>query len=180
MKGIIFTEFLEMVETTFGLEVVDAIIESSDLKSEGAYTSVGTYDFNEMVQLLTGLSSKVNTSANDLLFSFGQYLFGGLLKTHPEVVSSYKNPLGLLNSIEDHIHVHVKKLYPDAELPSFKVLERTDNSLIMVYSSSRGLYALAHGLMDKTFEHFNKKVNIDFELLNEKGTEVKFVIVQNG
>ena len=74
----------------------------------------------------------------------------------------------------------MKKLYPDAELPSFKVLERTDNSLIMVYSSSRGLYALAHGLTDKTFEHFNKKVNIDFELLNEKGTEVKFVIVQNG
>lgn len=180
MKGIIFTEFLEMVETTFGLEVVDAIIESSDLKSEGAYTSVGTYDFNEMVQLLTSLSSKVNASANDLLFSFGHYLFGGLLKTHPEVVSSYKNPLNLLNSIEDHIHVHVKKLYPDAELPSFKVLERTDNSLIMVYSSSRGLYALAHGLMDKTFEHFNKKVKIDFELLNEKGTEVKFVIVQNG
>ena len=49
MKGIVFTEFLEMVETKFGLETVDNIIENSDLKSEGIYTSVGTYDFNEMV-----------------------------------------------------------------------------------------------------------------------------------
>ena len=35
MKGIVFTEFLEMVEEKFGLEVVDYIIESSELASEG-------------------------------------------------------------------------------------------------------------------------------------------------
>ncbi len=180
MKGIVFTEFLEMVETTFGLEVVDAMIENSNLQSEGAYTSVGTYDFNEMVSLLTNLSTSVNVPVNDLLYSFGHYLFNGLLKAHPEVVSSYKNPIGLLYSIEDHIHVHVKKLYPDAELPSFKILEKTEQSLTMLYSSSRGLYALAHGLIKKTFEHFQKSVQVDFELLNEQGTQVKFAISQNG
>ena len=125
MKGIVFTEFLDMVETTFGLEVVDSIIENSDLPSEGAYTSVGTYEFNEMVQLLTNLSKSSKISINDLQYSFGFYLFDGLVKAHPEVVSNYKNPLGLLYSIEDHIHVHVKKLYPDAELPTFKILEKT-------------------------------------------------------
>ncbi|MDT0605803.1 heme NO-binding domain-containing protein [Croceitalea rosinachiae] len=180
MKGIVFTEFLDMVETTYGLEVVDSIIENSNLQSEGAYTSVGTYDFNEMVQLLTNLSKLANIPADDLLYSFGHYLFNGLLKAHPEVVSSYKNPLGLLYSIEDHIHVHVKKLYPDAELPSFKILEKTDKTLTMIYSSSRGLYSLAHGLIKKTFEHFEKSVQVDFELLNEQGTEVKFAIIQHG
>ena len=109
---------------------------------------------------------------------FRLYLFEGLLKAHPEVVSSYKNPIGLLYSIENHIHVHVKKLYPDAELPTFKILEKTEHSLTMVYSSSRGLYALAHGLIVKTFEHFNKSANVEMELLNEQGTEVKFAIVQ--
>ncbi|NNM17584.1 MAG: heme NO-binding domain-containing protein [Croceitalea sp.] len=180
MKGIIFSEFLEMVESTFGLETVDEIIQKSELASEGAYTQVGTYDFNEMVQLLTNLSKTTKVSAYDLLFSFGHYLFQSLLRIHPEVVSGYKNPLSLLYSIEDHIHVHVKKLYPDAELPTFKILERSENTLSMVYSSSRGLYALAHGLIEKTFEHFDKNVEIDFELLNEQGTEVKFAIVQHG
>jgi len=32
MKGIVFTEFLELVEDKFGLEMVDNIIESSDLE----------------------------------------------------------------------------------------------------------------------------------------------------
>lgn len=180
MKGIVFTEFLEMVESTFGLEVTDTIIENSELVSEGIYTSVGTYDFNEMVALLTSLSKEVKLPANDLLHTFGLYLFDSLGKAHPEVIQSYTSPLALLYSIEDHIHVHVKKLYPEAELPTFTVVEKTDTSLSMIYKSSRGLYSLAHGLMEKTFSHFKESAQISFELLKEDGTEVKFDIVQHG
>ncbi|WP_394972407.1 heme NO-binding domain-containing protein [uncultured Croceitalea sp.] len=178
MKGIVFTEFLEMVESSFGLEVVDQIIESSQLPSEGIYTSVGTYDFNEMVSLITKLSDTVKINANDLIYTFGLYLFKSLGKAHPEVIESYNSPIGLLYSIEDHIHVHVQKLYPDAELPTFKILEKTDTSISMVYSSSRGLYRLAHGLIEKCFQHFNSNATIKFELLKEDGTEVKFDIIQ--
>ena len=180
MKGIVFTEFLEMVEQTFGLDTVDTIIEESDLPSEGAYTSVGTYDFNEMVSLVGALSTKTGIPVGELLFTFGHYLFDSLVKVHPEVISAYTNPLGLLYSIEDHIHVQVRKLYPDAELPSFKILEKTDDKMVMVYASSRGLYPLAHGLMTKTFEHFGHNAEISLNLLKEDGTEVQFSIQQHG
>ncbi|MDH3697180.1 MAG: heme NO-binding domain-containing protein [Flavobacteriaceae bacterium] len=179
MKGIIFTEFLELVETKFGLEVVDAIIEESAVESGGIYTSVGTYEFSEMVQLLSRLSEKVNTPVGDLLYVFGLYLFNSLGKAHPEVIRAYSDPIELLDSIEDHIHVHVKKLYPDAELPTFKILNKSDHSITMVYSSSRGLYRLAHGLIHKTFEHFNGSATITYELLKPDGTEVKFDIIQD-
>ena len=180
MKGIVFTEFLEMVESKFGLEVVDDIIENANLPSEGIYTSVGTYEFNEMVSLITQLSEKISIPAQDLIYTFGLYLFDSLGKAHPEVIQSYNSPIGLLYSIEDHIHVHVKKLYPDAELPTFKILEKTDTSISMIYSSSRGLYRLAHGLMEKCFVHFNTSAVINYELLKENGSEVKFDITQDG
>ncbi|MGD1945587.1 MAG: heme NO-binding domain-containing protein [Croceivirga sp.] len=178
MKGIVFAEFLEMVEINYGLDTVDTIIENSDLPSGGAYTAVGTYEFSEMLQLVSQLSSTTSIPVNDLLYTFGLYLFDSLLKAHPEVVSSYKNPINLLYSIEEHIHVQVKKLYPDAELPTFNILERTERTLTMIYMSSRGLYALAHGLIKKTFEHFQKQVKVEVKLLNEQGTEVRFAIVQ--
>jgi Haem-NO-binding len=44
MKGMVFTEFLELVERSWGEELVDELIESCELASGGAYTSVGTYD----------------------------------------------------------------------------------------------------------------------------------------
>lgn len=180
MKGIVFTEFLEMVESSFGLEIADNIIEKSNLPSEGIYTSVGTYDFNEMVSLITSLSGEVDLPVDDLIYTFGLYLFNSLGRAHPEVIKSYSSPLSMLYSIEDHIHVHVKKLYPDAELPTFKILEKTDTSISMIYSSSRGLYRLAHGLIEKTFEHFNSSAAISYELLKPDGSEVKFDVIQNG
>ncbi len=180
MKGIIFTEFLEMVESKFGLETVDTIIEGADLPSQGIYTSVGTYDFNEMVSLITALSKDTDIPLGDLIYTFGHYLFAGLGAAHPEVIQSYNSPLALLYSIEDHIHVHVQKLYPDAELPTFKILEKTEDTLSMVYSSTRGLYRLAHGLIEKSFEHFNESATVAYELLKEDGTEVKFHITQHG
>lgn len=178
MKGIIFAEFIEMVEKQFGLATVDAIIQRADLPSEGIYTSVGTYDFAEMLSLVVELHKEVDLPIPDLLQAFGHYLFGSLIRIHPEVVSSYKTPFALIGSIEDHIHVHVHKLYPDAELPSFKVLSHHDHRMEMVYSSSRALAPLALGLIEKTFEHFGEQASIDVIPLNEEGSEVKFVIEQ--
>lgn len=180
MKGIVFTEFLEMVEEEFGLEVMDNIIESSNLPSNGIYTSIGTYSFAEMQTLVTQLSKQVNIPVNNLLYAFGKFLFNSLKKAHPEVIKMYTDPLNLVNSIEDHIHVHVKKLYPDAKLPFFKVMHKSDETITLVYESGRGLYKLAQGLLEQAFIEFGKTPTIQYELLNQDGTEVKFDIAQNG
>ena len=42
MLGIVFTEFIEMVEETFGADMADDIIDDADIESAGAFTSVGT------------------------------------------------------------------------------------------------------------------------------------------
>ena len=40
MKGILFTEFLELTEEKYGLEIVQRIIDECDLKSDGIYTAI--------------------------------------------------------------------------------------------------------------------------------------------
>lgn len=176
MKGIVFTEFLELVEDKFGLEMVDHIILESNLPSEGAYTSIGTYEFSEMMSLLTNLSKNTSISKDNLLRTFAEHFFGVIETNYSELLNQYKDPLDLLSSIENHIHVEVKKLYPEAELPTFEVLSKTDSELVMMYNSSRAMYSFGLGLMHKTFEHFNKRAVIDFQKIKEDGTEVKFMI----
>jgi hypothetical protein len=176
MKGIIFTEFLDMVETQFGLAVVDEIITNSHTVNNGVYTSVGTYDFNEMVALLVALGEVVSKDIQDLLYTFGLYLFQSLDEAHPEIIRNYKSPMPLIAAIEDHIHVHVKKLYPDADLPSFLILEKFKSKLVLVYSSKRGLYSLAHGLIVSAFKHYGQQVKVSYDLLETDGTKVKFIV----
>ena len=176
MKGIIFTEFLELVEQKFGFEMVDQIISESTLESNGVYTAVGTYEFSEMLQLLTHLSENTNISADDLLLVYAEHLFKVLVASYPQLIEHYKDPMSLLASIENHIHVEVQKIYPDAQLPTFELEEHTDKKMVMVYRSERALYMLGKGLMLETFKLFTVPVQIDYEKLNTNGTEVRFFI----
>ncbi len=54
MKGIIFTEFMELVEEKFGLDVLDQVLDLSN--DEGVYTAVGSYDHKDLVKLIVNLS----------------------------------------------------------------------------------------------------------------------------
>lgn len=179
MKGIVFTEFLELVESSFGLETVEEIIEKSDLPSKGAYTSIGTYEFSEMLALIGNLSEKTKMPVNKLLHVYGLHFFSVIQRDYSQILKMYPNAMDLLSSIESHIHVEVRKIYPDAELPRFEVVSQKDSELTLIYYSSRSMYAFGLGLMEKAFEHYGKKATITYEKLKEDGSEVKFVILEH-
>ncbi|SFU27504.1 Haem-NO-binding [Pustulibacterium marinum] len=176
MKGIVFTEFLELVEDKFGLEMVDTIITESDLESGGVYTSVGTYEFSEMLQLLQSLNSHTGIPIDDLLLVYAEHFFSVLKKSYPQFLVMYSDPIEMISSIESHIHVEVRKIYPDAELPTFEVVEKSKKALTMIYKSSRSMHYFGLGLMKQTFKHFNTNATILVEKIKEDGTEVKFII----
>lgn len=178
MKGIVFTEFFEMVEQKFDYEMVDSLISTTDLPSGGIYTSVGTYSHTEMVNLVVNLSKQTNIPLPDLLRTFGGYLFKTFTKTYHHFIKNAPDSFTFLASIHDYIHVEVKKLYPDAELPHFDIIRPDENTLVMNYSSARKMSDLAYGLIEGCLEYYNEKVLITKEELAEDGSLVKFVIVK--
>jgi hypothetical protein len=179
VKGIVFTEFLDLVEDKFGLVMVDHIISSSNLESDGIYTSIGTYRFSEMLQLLQHLSERTEISIDTLLLVYGEHFFSVIEKSYPSLLDSFNDPIDMLSSIENHIHIEVRKIYPDAELPTFNAVEKTANSLTLDYKSSRAMHHFGLGLMNKTFEHFNSTATITMQKIKEDGTEVRFFIKKN-
>jgi hypothetical protein len=175
MKGIVFTEFFEMVEQTYGYEMINTLIETTELESGGVYTSVGTYDHSEIVNLVVNLSKQTNTDIEVLLHAFGRYIFDTFLKSYPVFFENASNSFEFLSSIDNYIHVEVLKLYPDATLPRFST-EVIDGKMIMIYKSERSMSALAMGLIEKTLEHYGEELSITRDLVNDDGSEVKFVI----
>ena len=88
MKGIVFTEFLEMVEQRFGLEMVDRIIDAAALDNDGAYTAVGTYPCRELLQLVGALAAATATPAPKLVRAFGHHLFGRFREAYPAKIDT--------------------------------------------------------------------------------------------
>ena len=179
MKGIVFSQFIEFVESAFTLEIADDIIMSSDLPSGGAYTSVGTYDHKEIVMLVKALSEKTDIPVPDLIRTFGQHLFGVLIGAYPHFLEGVGSSFDFLAGIEDYIHPEVRKLYPDAELPSFSYNAPSENVLQMTYHSTRPFGDLAHGLIEGCATHFGETLVIEKESLSKDGDHsVRFTLTR--
>ena len=161
MKGMIITEFIEMVEDKFGLETVDDIISSSDLKTEGVYTSVGTYDHADFLKLVNKLSQKINVGVPDLLITYGKELFKVFVKKYNSLFEGYHCTLDFLEGVNLHIHVEISKLYPNAEFPKLIFNRTSEDSMVLMYESERKLSDFGIGLIYGCAEYFNEKISID-------------------
>lgn len=178
MKGIVFTEFLEMVEDKFGFETADNIVSQADLPSEGIYTAVGTYDHTEMVQLVSQLSEESKMEIPSLLKVFGHHLFSRFVEGYGHFFQGVPDAFTFLSKLESYIHIEVKKLYPDAELPRFDIRFLEDHILEMVYHSDRGFADFAEGLLNGCIEHFDEAISIQREDL-AGSKHVRFVLTRN-
>lgn len=177
MKGIVFCEFVEMLEQEFSADMADEIISGAALESGGAYTTVGTYDHHEMLALVTQLSEKTGTPVPDLVEAFGRYLFGRFVDLYPAFFEGVDGAFSFLDRIEEHVHVEVLKLYPDAELPTFKTSRTDDNTMVMVYQSTRPFADLAKGLIEGCIAHYGEPVDVQMEDLSDEGrTHVRFTL----
>jgi hypothetical protein len=160
MKGEIFVEFIELVEKSFGIEVADRIIEAAELESGGVYTRVGTYDHGEMVRMVIALSKMTGVDLDELQRIFGKFLFSRLIGAHAGYIRGMKDTFSLLSRIEDTIHVNVRKLYPDASLPTITAEDNGDGSMEVYYRSKSGFGHVCHGLIEGCIEHFDENIAI--------------------
>ena len=161
MKGVIFTEFAEMAETRFGFDAVDRMFEVAKPAASGVYAATGTYPASELFALVGALSHVVSVPVPKLVHAFGSHLFGALVRMHPEYILRARDCFEFLESIDSHIHVEVRKLYPDAELPRFS--SRTDADRMVMeleYRSPRRLDDLAQGLIEASLVHFREVATV--------------------
>jgi hypothetical protein len=179
MKGVIFTEFLKFVEEQFDILVVDHLITATNPVSNGAYTAVGTYDSGELIAMIVELSTLKKLPASDLVKSFGEHLFGHLVESHASTLGNVSTTEQLLASVEGRIHVDVRKLYPDAELPTISFLQIDEATSELIYASTRPFADLAEGLIASAIKHFQDPISIAREDLPPgNGTSAKFTLTR--
>lgn len=159
MKGLVFTTFYSHVEERYGIDMLEDIIEDADLPNKGAFTSVGTYPFQDMVALVTALTRRTGKPLATVLEDFGHDCFGKWVSYVPAHFED-KDLFDILEGI-DHFHEdEVRKLYPDAELPSFKVQSRDDHCLVLNYFSCKPLADLAAGVIKGAAAHLGESIEV--------------------
>jgi hypothetical protein len=179
MLGVVFTEFMEMVEDVFSFDMADKVLEISGVGSDVGFTAVQDYDHTLMVKMVAALSKQTEMPIDDLIQAFGKHLFGRFSITHSHFFNEATSSLDFLENIEDYIHVEVKKLYPNAKLPTFDCIRHSDDCLEMNYRSVRPFGDLAHGLILGAGQHFDETLEV--ERTDRNGpNEVQFLVRRIG
>lgn len=176
MKGTVFVELLKMAEDAFGEDVVDHVLDNTELANDGVYTAVGNYPCSELVKIVEAFSEHSGISPNVLQVKFGHWMLEHFAEHYSEFFKGKTGSFEMLEAIDQEIHLEVKKLYPDAELPRFETKRMADNHLSMRYSSPRPLVGFCHGLIEACVLRFDEKASISRCPIEHDKTSTKFDI----
>jgi len=166
MRGLIFTQFIEMVENHYSTDMVDDIIEDANLPSMGAYTAVSNYDHMELHHLGVALANRTGQSEQEILIEYGAYVFAPLYEHYQRLFQPKENAIEFLLAVDSNIHKEMRKLYPEATLPDIQC-ELKDGKLYMEYTSERHFADLVKGLIIGCGHYFGQTLEIETEILNK-------------
>jgi hypothetical protein len=161
MKGTVFVELLKMAEDAFGEDVVDMVLDKAELENDGAYTAVGNYSCSELVKVVDAFSEHSGLSPEVLQRKFGHWMHEHFAQNFPEFYKDKGGSFDMLEALDGEIHVEVRKLYPEAELPRFTTNRKSDKHLEMVYSSPRPLVGFCQGLIEACTTKFGETADIE-------------------
>lgn len=174
MKGIIITEFVELVEQKYGMDVADEMLVTSGL--DMGFSAVETYDNSIIHLLVKTLGENVGLSSDELFELYGLFMFKKFLIGYSHFFEGVNDLYSFLESVEDYIHQEVLKLYPNAELPKFETALDNSGGFKMVYKSKRRMYSFAKGLILGSIEHFDPEKKLEIRMIEADGSEVEFYV----
>jgi hypothetical protein len=156
MKGIIFNLLEEVVISNHGEDKWDQLLSTTAL--DGAYTSLGSYPDEQIVDLVGAASRLFGLTPFEVLRWFGAQAIPLLLGRYPRFFTSQPSTRPFVLSVNNIIHPEVRKIQPGADCPTFDFRNAPDGGLIMGYVSPRRLCALAQGFIEGAATHYGETV----------------------
>ncbi len=158
MKGIVFNLLADLVRRDFGDDAWDDLLDAAN--ATGSYTSLGTYEDEEMVRLVAAASAALGRTPGDILRWYGRGAMPMLAEKYPHFFAAPGATRPFLLTLNHIIHPEVRKLYPGADVPEFGYPDSATDALVMEYRSARQLCMLAEGFIAGAADHFGESVEI--------------------
>ena len=129
MRGLFFTQYLEMIERMFDLNTVDLILISMR-SSDGAYTASAEYPAGDFIELLHCSSRWTGLKIDDLGKLFGIEVMMYLYHRNPNMFEGYSSPFDCLEKLNLLLAESLDHLNPQQSNPEFDV--RSENSMVII------------------------------------------------
>lgn len=167
MKGVVFNLLEETIQRAFGPDTWDNLIETAGVS--GAYTSLGAYPDSEIEALVAAAAQALTLDRDQVLRWFGQNAIPVLAELYPAFFQGPRSAREFTEGVNSIIHAEVRKLYPGAACPHFRLSDGADGRLVMDYLSSRNMCALAQGFVEGAAAWFGEQVTFEHAACTQRG-----------
>src|SRR5438874_524257 len=141
MKGVVFNLLEQVITGELGDDAWDDVLDASG--SDGAYTSVGTYEHEDFVRLVAAAAARLEQPVDDTVRWFGRRAVPLLAGRYPAFFEAHDATLPFLLTLNEVIHPEVRKLFPGAYAPEFDFRVSSPEVLELGYVSFRDMCAFA-------------------------------------
>lgn len=155
MKGVVFNLLEEAVTRAFGADTWDALVDSAGVS--GAYTSLGNYPDDDVEALVAAAGRALSLDRDAVLRWFGVNAMPILAELYPDFFRA-ADARAFVEGINTIIHAEVRKIYPGAACPHFRMRAHPSGDLVMDYLSTRNMCALAQGFVEGAAAWFGETV----------------------
>ncbi|MGK0275172.1 MAG: hypothetical protein ACI9N0_001554 [Ilumatobacter sp.] len=158
MMGIMFNVVKDVVTKALSDDAWDDVIDSAGIS--GSYTSLGNYPDGDFHAMVAAAAVAAGLSEEDTLRLSGREGFKHLVRRAQHLLAGVDDWKAVVTSLNDIIHPIVHKIYPDAVVPMFETVPDGD-TLLVIYTSERGLCALADGLILGCGDWFDVELSVE-------------------
>lgn len=142
MKGLLFTELLEMVEEEYGYTVANAVVLNAELRSRGIYANARTYHWKELSLIMGHLHQQTKVPFDLLGQRFGRHLCKRILIAYPQ----HKNYINRIFAL----------ITKKAEVPVFRYIYSDDKSLTLLYNPKVRANCMTNSVIQGYLEHLQQ------------------------
>ena len=172
MKGIVINITEDFIIDNFGEEIFDQTISNCNLKTEDPFVSPGTYPDSDLFEIVVNASQILEITIEEFLKKLGHYAFAKLAERHPSFLEGYNHPKSFLQTVDGVIHMEVRKLYQDSQLPVFQYSDPSKDELIITYYSKRKLYPFLEGMINGVSDYFGVGISQTHKIYEKDGVEL--------
>jgi hypothetical protein len=159
MKGVIYNLLESCVSAEYGEDAWDDLLETAGV--DGAYTSLGSYSDAEFVSLVSAASEAFAKPRDVIIRWFGRESVPLLAEQFPELFVAHPSMRDFVLALNRIHHSEVRKLYTDADLPTFGYDGTGERMLVLAYRSPRKLCAFGEGLLEGAAAHYGEQIEIE-------------------
>ena len=168
MHGSICVIVQKFVETNFGVDSWLQILTQAGVP-ELRFSPIQHYPDEAVMQVIRATCEHLKIEEDVALTSVGKFAAKELLRFAKHMLHPEWRTFEVLNNLESLIHRTVRLGNPGAEPADIQCHQISDSQIQVIYSSRRGLCALASGILSGMGEVFSQKLEIKEESCCKRG-----------